>query len=97
MWASLLIHAGEPGAGTRMKLARNMLIFMSFYAAAVEAQRLAEACGLRPVALGRWCGTATHSPAARERSCSATPLVRRWSRLTQRPLLEHTRTWVRKT
>ena len=23
-WASLVIHAGEPGAGTRMKLARNM-------------------------------------------------------------------------
>lgn len=28
-WASLLIHAGEPGAGTRMKLARNMLTFVS--------------------------------------------------------------------
>ena len=26
-WASLVIHAGEPGAGTRMKLARNMLTF----------------------------------------------------------------------
>ena len=24
-WASLVVHAGEPGAGTRMKLARNML------------------------------------------------------------------------
>ncbi len=27
--ASLVIHAGEPGAGTRMKLARNMLTFTS--------------------------------------------------------------------
>lgn len=51
-WASLLIHAGEPGAGTRMKLARNMLTFVS-YAAAAEAQRLAEACGLDLVALGK--------------------------------------------
>ncbi len=29
-WASLVIHAGEPGAGTRMKLARNMLTFVSY-------------------------------------------------------------------
>ena len=28
-WASMVIHAGEPGAGTRMKLARNMLTFTS--------------------------------------------------------------------
>ena len=41
-WASLVIHAGEPGAGTRMKLARNMLAFTS-YAAACEALKLAEA------------------------------------------------------
>lgn len=47
-----MIHAGEPGAGTRMKLARNMLTFVS-YAAAAEAQRLAEACGLDLVALGK--------------------------------------------
>jgi 3-hydroxyisobutyrate dehydrogenase-like beta-hydroxyacid dehydrogenase len=26
-WASMVIHAGGPGAGTRMKLARNMLTF----------------------------------------------------------------------
>src|SRR5229473_1634814 len=44
-WASLVIHAGEPGAGTRMKLARNMLTFTS-YAAACEAMKLAEAAGL---------------------------------------------------
>ncbi|HEU4361345.1 MAG TPA: NAD(P)-dependent oxidoreductase [Mycobacterium sp.] len=51
-WASLVIHAGEPGAGTRMKLARNMLTFTS-YAAAGEAMRLAEAAGLDLQALGR--------------------------------------------
>jgi 3-hydroxyisobutyrate dehydrogenase-like beta-hydroxyacid dehydrogenase len=51
-WASLVIHAGAPGAGTRMKLARNMLTFTS-YAAACEAMRLAEAAGLDLQALGR--------------------------------------------
>src|SRR5258708_5235037 len=28
LWASLVIHAGQPGAGTRMKLARNMLHYI---------------------------------------------------------------------
>jgi 3-hydroxyisobutyrate dehydrogenase-like beta-hydroxyacid dehydrogenase len=51
-WASLVIHAGQPGAGTRMKLARNMLTFTS-YAAACEAMKLAEAAGLDLQALGR--------------------------------------------
>ena len=51
-WAAMVIHAGEPGAGTRMKLARNMLTFTS-YAAACEAMRLAEAAGLDLQALGR--------------------------------------------
>src|ERR1700677_3997862 len=51
-WASMVIHAGEPGAGTRMKLARNMLTFTS-YAAACEAMKLAEAAGLDLQALGR--------------------------------------------
>jgi 3-hydroxyisobutyrate dehydrogenase-like beta-hydroxyacid dehydrogenase len=51
-WASLVIHAGEPGAGTRMKLARNMLTFVS-YAAACEAMTLAEKAGLDLQALGR--------------------------------------------
>ncbi|BBY05806.1 NAD(P)-dependent oxidoreductase [Mycobacterium noviomagense] len=51
-WASLVIHAGGPGAGTRMKLARNMLTFTS-YAAACEAMKLAEAAGLDLQALGR--------------------------------------------
>ena len=51
-WASMVIHAGEPGAGTRMKLARNMLTFTS-YVAACEAMKLAEAAGLDLQALGR--------------------------------------------
>lgn len=51
-WAALVIHAGQPGAGTRMKLARNMLTFTS-YAAACEAMKLAEAAGLDLQALGR--------------------------------------------
>jgi 3-hydroxyisobutyrate dehydrogenase-like beta-hydroxyacid dehydrogenase len=51
-WASLVIHAGEPGAGTRMKLARNMLTFVS-YAAAGEAQKLAAESGLDLMALGK--------------------------------------------
>jgi 3-hydroxyisobutyrate dehydrogenase-like beta-hydroxyacid dehydrogenase len=51
-WASLVVHAGEPGAGTRMKLARNMLSFTGF-AAACEAMVLAEKSGLDLQALGR--------------------------------------------
>jgi 3-hydroxyisobutyrate dehydrogenase-like beta-hydroxyacid dehydrogenase len=52
LWASLVVHAGEPGAGTRMKLARNMLHYVSF-AAACEASRLAEASGLNLQDLGK--------------------------------------------
>ncbi|WP_299559590.1 NAD(P)-dependent oxidoreductase [uncultured Mycolicibacterium sp.] len=51
-FASLVVHAGPPGAGTRMKLARNMLTFTS-YVAACEAMRLAAAAGLNLQALGR--------------------------------------------
>ncbi|GAA4757043.1 NAD(P)-dependent oxidoreductase [Gordonia alkaliphila] len=48
----MLVHAGEVGAGTRMKLARNLLHFISF-AATTEAARLAEASGLDLAKLGR--------------------------------------------
>lgn len=51
-WASMVVHAGEPGAGTRMKLARNMLTFTSF-AAACEAMKLAESAGLDVQAFSR--------------------------------------------
>jgi 3-hydroxyisobutyrate dehydrogenase-like beta-hydroxyacid dehydrogenase len=50
-WASLIVHAGEPGAGTRMKLARNMLHFTSFVAAC-EALKLAAAAGVSLQDLG---------------------------------------------
>ncbi|WP_372342109.1 NAD(P)-dependent oxidoreductase [Nocardia sp. CC227C] len=51
-WASLVVHAGAVGAGTRMKLARNLLHFIAFTAAS-EAQRLAEAAGLDITELGK--------------------------------------------
>ena len=48
---SKIVHAGGLGAGTRFKLARNLLHFVSF-TAATEAARLAEAAGIDLVALG---------------------------------------------
>ena len=48
---SKVVHAGPIGAGTRFKLARNLLHFVSF-TAVTEAQRLAEAAGLDLRALG---------------------------------------------
>lgn len=51
-FAELVIHAGPVGAGTRMKLARNLLHFVSF-TAACEAQRLAEAAGIDIRKLGK--------------------------------------------
>ena len=44
-WASVIVHMGPAGAGTRTKLARNLMHFIAFTGAA-EAQRLAEAAGL---------------------------------------------------
>lgn len=52
LWASLIVHAGDPGAGTRMKLARNMLHFISFTAAG-EALKLADAAGVNLQDLGK--------------------------------------------
>ena len=51
LMGSKVLRAGEIGAGTRMKLARNMLHFIAF-TAATEAQRLAEAAGLDLVEFG---------------------------------------------
>ncbi|MFI6520250.1 NAD(P)-dependent oxidoreductase [Spirillospora sp. NPDC050679] len=51
-WAELVLHMGPVGAGTRTKLARNLLHFVAFTAAA-EAQRLAEASGVSLRKLGR--------------------------------------------
>jgi 3-hydroxyisobutyrate dehydrogenase-like beta-hydroxyacid dehydrogenase len=44
-WATVVVHMGPAGAGTRTKLARNLLHFIAFTGAS-EAQRLAEAAGL---------------------------------------------------
>ncbi len=44
-WATVIVHMGPVGAGTRTKLARNLMHFVA-YTAAGEAQRLAEAAGL---------------------------------------------------
>jgi len=44
-WASVVVHMGAAGAGTRTKLARNLMHFIA-YTGAGEAQRLAEAAGL---------------------------------------------------
>jgi 3-hydroxyisobutyrate dehydrogenase-like beta-hydroxyacid dehydrogenase len=51
-WADLFVHLGPVGAGTRAKLARNMMHFVA-YAAAAEAQRLAEAADISLDDLGR--------------------------------------------
>jgi 3-hydroxyisobutyrate dehydrogenase len=48
---SKVVHAGPLGAGTKMKLARNLIHFVAF-TAVTEAQRLAEASGLDLVELG---------------------------------------------
>ncbi|MFT3900912.1 MAG: NAD(P)-dependent oxidoreductase [Gordonia sp. (in: high G+C Gram-positive bacteria)] len=49
----MLVHAGEEvGAGTKMKLARNLLHFISF-TATTEASRLAEAAGIDIAKLGK--------------------------------------------
>ena len=48
---SKVVHAGPLGAGTKMKLARNLIHFVAF-TAVTEAQRLAEAAGLDLVELG---------------------------------------------
>jgi 3-hydroxyisobutyrate dehydrogenase-like beta-hydroxyacid dehydrogenase len=44
-WAELVLHVGPAGAGTHCKLARNLLTFAGF-AAAAEASKLAEAAGI---------------------------------------------------
>lgn len=50
-FADLVVHFGPAGAGTRAKVARNLVSFAAFVAAA-EASRLAEAAGLDLLALG---------------------------------------------
>lgn len=72
-----VVHAGPLGAGTRFKLARNLMHFVSF-TAATEAQRLAEAAGLDLVALGdvvRHTDAITGGPGAIMHRDSTAPLT----------------------
>lgn len=74
---SKVVHAGPVGAGTRFKLARNMLHFVAF-TAATEAQRLAEAAGLDLKALGdvvRHTDAITGGPGAIMHRETAAPLA----------------------
>jgi 3-hydroxyisobutyrate dehydrogenase-like beta-hydroxyacid dehydrogenase len=58
-WAELVLHVGPVGAGTRTKIARNLVGFVS-YCAAAEAERLAEAAG---VDLGKLGAVVRHTDA----------------------------------
>jgi len=51
LMGSVVVHAGPIGAGTKLKLARNLIHFVAF-TAVTEAQRLAEAAGLDLKTLG---------------------------------------------
>ncbi len=76
-WASLIVHVGPVGAGTRAKLARNLLQFAA-YSAAAEAQRLAEAAGIDLIDLGnvvRHSDRVTGGPGAIMLRATTAPLV----------------------
>ena len=87
---SMVVHFGPAGAGTKAKLARNLLHFVSF-TAVTEAQRLAESAGLDLEALGRivrHTDAVTGGPGAIMLRSTAAPLAGDdpW-----RPILEHVR------
>ena len=87
---SEVVHCGPVGAGTRFKLARNLLHFVAFTAAG-EAARLAEAAGLDLVDLGRvvrHTDAVTGGPGAilHRRSAAPVPSDDGWF-----PVLEHVR------
>jgi 3-hydroxyisobutyrate dehydrogenase-like beta-hydroxyacid dehydrogenase len=90
-WAELVLHVGTAGAGTRTKIARNLITFAS-YAAVAEASRLAESCGLdlnKLAAVVRHSDAITGGPGA--------VMVRRTTEPLPaddglRPIFEHTRT-----
>jgi 3-hydroxyisobutyrate dehydrogenase len=76
--AGMVVHAGPIGAGTRMKLARNLMHFVAF-TAATEAQRLAEAAGLDLVELGkivRHTDAITGGPGAIMHRATTAPIAR---------------------
>lgn len=88
-FADLILHMGPAGTGTQAKLARNLLHFVAFTAAA-EAQRLAEAAGLD---LRKLAGIVRHSDAVTGGAGSI--MLRRTTAPLGpddplRPILEHT-------
>lgn len=89
-FASLVAHLGPVGAGTRAKLARNLITFASFTAVG-EALRLAEAAGVDLAKLG---DVVRHSDAVTGGS-GAVMLRSTTGTLAQddglRPIFEHTR------
>ncbi len=89
-WAELVLHVGPAGAGTQCKLARNLLTFAG-YAAAAEANRLAEAAGLdlrKLAAVVRHSDGITGGPSAIMIRSSTDPLA---ADDGLRPIFEHTR------
>jgi len=87
---TLVAHLGPIGAGTRAKLARNLITFAS-YAAVGEASRLAEAAGVDLAKLGevvRHSDRVTGGPGAIMLRETATPLP---DGDGLRPIFEHTR------
>ncbi|MGB8649827.1 MAG: NAD(P)-dependent oxidoreductase [Mycobacteriales bacterium] len=90
-WAELVLHLGPAGAGTQCKLARNLLTFVG-YAAAAEASRLAEAAGLdlrKLAAVARHSDAITGGPSAVMIRQSTAPFS---ADDALRPIFEHTRT-----
>lgn len=89
-FAGLIAHMGPVGAGTRAKLARNLVTFVSFTAIG-EAMRLAEAAGVDLSQLGevvRHSDRVTGGPGAVMLRTSGGPLA---ADDGLRPIFEHTR------
>jgi len=89
-FADLVVRFGPAGAGTRAKVARNLVSFAAF-AAAAEASRIAEAAGLDLVALGevvRHSDAVTGGPGAIMIRATAAPVA---DDDPMGPILEHTR------
>ena len=90
-WATLVLHMGPVGAGTRTKIARNLLTFVG-YAAAAESQRLAEAAGVdlrKLAAVVRQSDSVTGGPSAIMIRDTTAPLA---ADDPLRPILDHTYT-----
>lgn len=89
-FADLVVRFGDAGAGTRAKVARNLVTFSS-YVATAEASRLAEAAGLDLAALGevvRHSDAVTGGPGAVMLRRETGPLP---ADDGLRPIFEHTR------